>query len=212
MVTHGHPDHYFGTAVLTRRFPGTPVYATPETIAEIARTVATKVDTWTPVYGAAEIPTVAELPAIKPLPARPLSVDGQRVEVRGVFQGDVLQESNSAVWIPSTRTLVAGDLVYNQTHVWLAESNQQSRRGWLRTLRVLRGWAPAVVVAGHKNSADLPDSPGSLSYTSRYIQHFEATRASSTDADGLVATMTALYPDSGLPIILQLAAEAAYAG
>ncbi|WP_406434370.1 MBL fold metallo-hydrolase [Streptomyces sp. NBC_01589] len=31
-ATHGHGDHWFGTADLVRRFPGVTVYATPGTI------------------------------------------------------------------------------------------------------------------------------------------------------------------------------------
>src|SRR5207253_10613816 len=33
-VTHAHPDHYFGTAVLRKRFPGVPVYMTAAALKE----------------------------------------------------------------------------------------------------------------------------------------------------------------------------------
>src|SRR2546423_14539201 len=42
-VTHAHPDHYFGTAVLRRRFPGVPGYMSKAALQEVKATVDTNI-------------------------------------------------------------------------------------------------------------------------------------------------------------------------
>jgi len=207
IVTHAHPDHYFGTAVLAQRFPGVPVYISDAGLAEFNRTVASKIAQWTPVYGA-EIPPQVPTPAV--LPDSQFTVDGQVVSVVSDLQADAASPSNSYVWVPSLEAAIAGDIVYHQTHVWLAESSPQTRQGWLATLRELGARNPRVVVAGHKKRPDLPDTPDAVAFTSRYISDFVAAKVVAQNADELIATMTRQYPNLGLPIVLMFAAKAAF--
>jgi len=207
IITHAHPDHYFGTAVLAQRFPDVPIYISAAGLEEFNRTVRSKIAQWTPLYGA-EIPTQVPTPAI--LPAPTFSVDGQEVNVVSDLQGDARSPSNSYVWVPSLEAAIAGDIVYDQTHVWLAESTPQTRQGWLGTLRELDARSPRIVVAGHKRRPDLPDSPDAIAFTSRYIADFVSAKVVAHSADELVAAMTRQYPDLGLPIVLTFAAKAAF--
>ncbi|GAB98668.1 hypothetical protein GONAM_02_01910 [Gordonia namibiensis NBRC 108229] len=45
-ITHGHGDHWFGTAQLLKRFPGVQVYATPGTIALMDQQNAARPSFW----------------------------------------------------------------------------------------------------------------------------------------------------------------------
>ena len=206
-LTHAHPDHYFGTAVLRKRFPGVPVYMTRAALKEFKQTVAAKIKQWGPIYKD-EIPT--EVPAPERLPRKKLKVDGQVVQVVPDLQGDSKGPTNSYVWVPSASTEVAGDIVFQRTHVWLAESTPKTRKAWLAALRKLAARHPKTVVAGHKRTVESPDSPGAIAFTRDYIRAFEAAKASSHSAGELIAKMKQSYSDVGLDMILTFAANAAF--
>jgi len=206
-VTHAHPDHYFGTAVLRKRFPGVPVYMTAAALKEFKSTVDAKIKQWGPVYKD-EIPT--EVPAPQKLPSKKLKIDGQIVEVVRDLQGDASGARNSYVWVPSASAEVAGDIVFQRTHVWLAESNPKTRKAWFKSLRKLAARRPRSVVAGHKRSVDSPDSPGAIDFTRDYIRAFEKAKASSPGADELIAKMKHWESDLALDDILTFSAKAAF--
>jgi glyoxylase-like metal-dependent hydrolase (beta-lactamase superfamily II) len=206
-VTHAHPDHYFGTAVLRKRFPGVPVYMTKAALKEFKATVEAKIKQWGSIYKD-EIPT--EVPAPQPLPSRKLKVDGQLVQVVRDLQGDAKDRTNSYVWVPSAKAEVAGDIVFQRTHVWLAESTPKTRKAWLKSLRELDKRHPKAVVAGHKRSPDSPDSPGAIKFTGDYIRAFEKARASSHSAEELIATVKQKYADLELEPVLTFTAKAAF--
>jgi glyoxylase-like metal-dependent hydrolase (beta-lactamase superfamily II) len=206
-VTHAHPEHYFGSVVLRKRFPGVPVYMTNASLKEFKQTVDAKIKQWGAVYKD-EIP--AQVPAPQKLPSRKLRVDGQLVQVVRDLQGDSKGPTNSYVWVPSASAEVAGDIVFQRTHVWLAESTPKTRKSWLASLRKLAKRHPQVLVAGHKRSADAADSPGAVDFTRDYIRAFETARSSSHDADELIAKMRRRDPDLALDTILTFAANAAF--
>lgn len=206
-VTHAHPDHYFGTAVLRKRFPGVPVYMTKAALKEFKQTLDAKIKQWGPIYKD-EVPT--DVPSPQVLPGRKLKVDGQVVQVVRDLQGDAKGPTNSYVWVPSANAEVAGDIVFQRTHVWLAESSPKTRKAWLASLRKLAKRRPKVVVAGHKRSVDSPDSPGAIQFTADYIRSFEKAKASSHNADELIAKMKQKEADLALEQILTFSANAAF--
>jgi glyoxylase-like metal-dependent hydrolase (beta-lactamase superfamily II) len=206
-VTHAHPDHYFGTAVLRKRFPGVPVYMTKAALKEFKQTVDAKIKQWGSIYKD-EIPT--EVPPPQKLPSRKLKVDGQVVQIVTDLQGDAKGPTNSYVWVPSASAEVAGDIVFQRTHVWLAESSPKTRKAWLKSLGKLAARHPKVVVAGHKRSVDSPDSPGAINFTRDYLRAFEAEKGSSHNADELIAKMKQREPDLGLEAVLTFAANATF--
>src|SRR5882757_6157778 len=50
-ITHFHPDHYFGLAVIQQAFPKAKLVALPAAVAEIKKTWQDKVKQWGPMYG-----------------------------------------------------------------------------------------------------------------------------------------------------------------
>lgn len=51
VVTHHHPDHYFGAEEVLRLFPDARLLAAPPVVDGILRTAAAKVAQWKPVFG-----------------------------------------------------------------------------------------------------------------------------------------------------------------
>jgi len=68
--------------------------------------------------------------------------------------------------------VVAGDAAYNDVHLYLAESNAQTRREWISALDKIEALKPRAVVASHKRP-EKADSP-------RIVKRPASTFATST--------------------------------
>ena len=204
-VTHFHPDHYFGLAVIQQAFPGAKLVALPATVDEIKRTWQDKVKQWAPLYGDL-VPSQPVLPTA--LTGTTLSLEGQTLEIHGGVQGD--SEDNSYVWIPSIKTIVAGDIIYRGVHVWTRETNAAQRKAWRHSLDELAALKPTTVIAGHKDPK-LKDDAGAIDATRAYLDAFDAAVASSKTSAEVQKKIKAKFPTAQLDIILQLGADAQFA-
>ena len=205
VITHPHPDHYFGTEEILRLFPGTPVYAVPEVIRGIIDTGLAKVARWQPVFGD-DLTSSPVVPG--PLPGHRLRVDGSELDVLALGQGDC--EACSVVHVPGADTVVAGDLVYNGTHLWTAETTRAERADWSANLEILRGLGASRVVAGHRAPGQDDRAEQVIGFTADYLRAFDAHLARHPyDAAALVAAMNRTYAELTLPVLLELSAEAA---
>jgi glyoxylase-like metal-dependent hydrolase (beta-lactamase superfamily II) len=194
VITHPHDDHYIGLGTIHERFPDVPIYINAAGLEVFKRESADNLD-WLKKNIPAEAPE--SLPTPQVLSTTRFLIDGQPVEIMQ-GQGDESKASNSYVWIPSLRALVTGDMIFNQVHVWLANSTAESRATWLQTLQSLSAMHPRIVVGGHKKSADTPDSPAAITFTADYIRDFEAARVRAHNADEMVKIMKEKYSDAAL--------------
>ena len=136
-----------------------------------------------------------------------LTLEGQTLEIHGGLQGD--DANNSYVWIPSIKTVIAGDIVYRGVHPWTAETNAASRKAWEKTIDEVTALKPVRVVAGHKDPK-LDDSPAGLQQTRDYLEAFDAAVASSKTPDEVQQKIKAKYPELQLDMILQIGAGAQF--
>ncbi len=203
-VTHFHPDHYFGFPALKERFPNARLLALPQTVAEIERTWEAKVKEWQPQYkdGITSKPIIPE-----PLAATSIDLEGQKLEIVGGLQGDAAD--SSYVWIPSIRTVITGDIVFDAVFPWTAETTPDSRKTWASTLDKIAALKPDQVVPGHQKPEKKLD-PSSITFTKTYLGAFDdALKATKTPAE-LQAKMKSLYPDAALDVIVKIGSEAAF--
>ena len=189
--THGHGDHWFGTALLLKRFPDAKAYATAGTI-EVMRFHGDpkfRATTWDKGFPG-QIP---DSPVVStPAPGNVIELEGD--EIRFVEVGHSDTDKSSVIYVPSIGLVVAGDVVYNGYHQYLAESAQGGLKAWMRALDTVAGLKPAHVVAGHKNK-DLADDPKAIEETRRYLEDVERVTASSHNAREFYDAMIRLYPD-----------------
>jgi glyoxylase-like metal-dependent hydrolase (beta-lactamase superfamily II) len=198
-ISHPDEDHFFGALAIVDRFPGTPIYMTPAAIAEFGRTAEGMRVQGKQGLGA-EAPDSLFHP--QAYPAGGLEVDGVPVRLLADLQGDVLHPTNSAIWIPSLRAVLAGDIVFNGVSPYLAASTPASRIAWQVSLDSLAALHPDIVVAGHKASAELPDSPASLEFMRQYLRDFDAARAGAANVREMITTIRAKYPDLTVGMLL----------
>ena len=165
-VTHGHPDHWFGTATLLEQFgdAGTVVYATEGTIRQMREQLRGKDKGFANSF--------PQVPENTPVLAVPVPADGFRLEgrlLRAVETGHTDTDDSSVLHVPSIGLIVAGDVVYNGVHQMMLEGGNGGLQAWLDGIDRIAELDPHHVVAGHKNK-DLPDDPKILDETRRYLR------------------------------------------
>ncbi|MBP0453887.1 MBL fold metallo-hydrolase [Kitasatospora sp. RG8] len=204
VITHHHPDHYFGAEEVLRLFPDAQLLAAPPVVDGILRTAAAKVAQWKPVYGD-DIPDHPLVPA--PLLPQPLMIDRQVIPVLLLGQGDC--GGSTVVHVPGIRTVIAGDFVYNGTHVWTADTTPAERVVWGRNLGRIAELGAERVIAGHRAPGQGDDAGRVLAFTGEYLQDFDRLLAEHPDdPEELATAMNERYGELTLPAILELSAAA----
>ncbi|MFF3513137.1 MBL fold metallo-hydrolase [Streptomyces sp. NPDC002573] len=190
-VTHGHGDHWFGLGTLLERFPGARAVATPAVVEQMKKQMAPEfvASFWSTRFPG-QIPDT--LVAAEPLAGDRLRLEGHDLVVVGLGHTDT--DDTTCLHVPSIGLVVAGDAVYNDVHLYLAESPAEGRRAWLHALDTIAALDPEAVVAGHKNP-DRPDDPKTIDETRRYIHDFEAIAGRTTTTLDLYRGMLELHPD-----------------
>jgi glyoxylase-like metal-dependent hydrolase (beta-lactamase superfamily II) len=193
-LTHGHGDHVYGIGQLLAAFPGARAVATPGTLAE-ARLQAQdefRVDFWGRLFpGQIPEPVLPEL-----LEGRQLNLEGHDLQV--VETGHTDTRGTTGLWVPDIGLLVSGDAVYNNTHMYLAETTSETLAEWIATLGTLRSLQPAHVVAGHKDPAR-DDDPSNIDESIQYLTDFKDAELGTTTALELYETMLRLHPRRANP-------------
>ena len=71
-------------------------------------------------------------------------------ELVAVELGHTDTDYTTCLNVPSIGLMVAGDAAYNDVHLYLAESNPQTRQEWISALDKIESLNPRAVVATHK--------------------------------------------------------------
>jgi len=165
-ITHGHPDHWFGTASLLERFgdADSVVYATEGTIRQMRVQLEGKEEGFARSFP--DVPGNTPVLAV-PIPADGFWLDGQ--VLRAVETGHTDTDDSTALHVPSIGLVVAGDVAYNGVHQMMLEGGDGGLQAWLDGIDRIAALNPRHVVAGHKNK-DLSDDPKILDETRQYLR------------------------------------------
>ena len=200
-ISNADPDYYFGAEVLKGIFPQAQVLSTPAVREKIQAKLASKVAFWGPKMGA-NAPHQAIVP--NELQGTTLSVDGERIEVRGT-SGELAHRPY--VWIPSVKTIAGNVAITNNLHVWTADTQKFSeRKAWLAQLDEIEALKPAVVVPGHMAAGTSLDV-GTIRYTRDYLLRFDSEAAKASNGAELIEAMKKAYPQAGKLIALDIGAK-----
>jgi glyoxylase-like metal-dependent hydrolase (beta-lactamase superfamily II) len=204
-VTHGHGDHYFGLAMLLDRFPRARALAIPEVVTAMhAQLSSASIDGFWRRLFPDQIPD--RLVAAEPLGSDELNLEGHKLVV--VNTGWTDTASSTSLYVPSIGLIVAGDVVYNGVHPYLAETDTESRLEWMSALDALEALKPTAVVAGHKVPEN-DDDRGDIGRTRQYLRDFNRLDESTTTARALYDAMLRLHSDRANPGALWSGAKAA---
>lgn len=201
LITHGDPDFYFGLETIKKSYPDVPVYASEKTLEKIKASSAGKLGFWGPKLGE-NAPKSVILP--EALTGDTFSIDDQEVKVVGLNGHD---PKRTFVWIKSAKTVLASISVFENQHVWVADTQTQaSRDSWMKTLDVIEGLKPDVIVPGHYLGQSTFNME-SVTFTRQYVAAFEKAAATSKTSEELIAQMEAQYPAYANKATLDLSAK-----
>jgi len=187
-ITHGHGDHWFGAGTLLERFPDARVVATPNTISVMQQNASPQ---GRARWGAAFPGQIPEnLVIAETLESNVIDLEGRELVV--VELGHTDPDHTTCLHVPSIGLVVAVDAAYNDVHVYLAESNAQTRQEWLAALDKIESLEPRAV-ASHKRPENA-DSPAIIEETRQYIRDFDRLAAATKTAQELYEKMLQLYP------------------
>jgi len=194
-VTHGHGDHFFGLGAVLDRFPNAKAVAMPEVVKVMRQQASPESVTsfWKARYPG-QIPE--RLVIAEELHGSVIKLEGR--ELIPVALGHTDTDNTTCLHVPSADLVVAGDAAYNDVHLYLSESNVQTRREWIAALDTIEALKPRAVIAGHKK-AERDDSPRIIEETRQYIRDFERLAEATTTAWELYDKMLELYPNRANP-------------
>ena len=202
-ITHEHADHFLGLEVFNEAYPRVRVIANSAVVDRINKVYREKVEKWRKLLGSG---ATSQIVVISRFDANVVDFDGTKIEVFKHIRGDT--DENTMLWIPGQRILIAGDVVFNDMHVYTAETDSKAREKWLNSLVTIRELNPSVVIPGHSKVGALLDSSTAVDFTENYLRVFEEELRNAKDPDGLISAMRERFPSSGLLLSLERGAKA----
>ncbi|EPL9570615.1 MBL fold metallo-hydrolase [Providencia rettgeri] len=200
-ISHSDPDYYFGLETLTKAFPEAKVVATAETVQAINATKDGKLAYW-----GGELKNEAPSHVIVPevIKGNSFTVDGEKLEIKGL---DGASPDRTYLWVPSLKAVVGGVLVYDNLHVWVADTQTEvSRQNWQQALESIKALQPETVVPGHFTGNSKFDI-GTVTFTQQYLSDFETATKASKNADELIKKVEIQYPNLDEKSSLDLSAK-----
>jgi glyoxylase-like metal-dependent hydrolase (beta-lactamase superfamily II) len=194
-VTHPHPDHLFGLAVLKQAFPSARIVALPATVNAAKNAWPARQKFWVSTYG-------NNIPGPEPVLPEELSdpvltLEGEQFPITGGVQGD--GPGNSFVYIPSLKAVVAGDTVFDR--VYFGVPKDKAREDWMKTLDQISALKPAILIPGHEGPGAKHDL-SAIAFMKRYIADWDANVAVSKSAAEMRAKVVQQYPGLGMEFTL----------
>ncbi len=202
-VTHEHADHFLGLEVFKEAYPGVRIIANSAVVDRINKVYQEKLDKWQKILGSGATSRVV---AISKFDANFIEFEGSKIEVLKNIRGDT--DENTMLWIPGQRILIAGDVLFNNMHVYTAETDSKARGKWLKSLNKIRELKPSVVIPGHSKVGAPLDAGTAVDFTENYLLVFEEELKKAKDPDSFINTMKERFPSSDLLLALERGAKA----
>jgi len=202
-ITHEHADHFLGLEVFRGAYPRARIIATSAVGARIHKVYQEKIEKWKQLLGSG---ATTQVVPIEPFDGDTIPFESSHIELLKHIQGDT--DENTMLWIPGPRILLGGDVVFNDMHVYTAETDSQARGKWLNSLKAIRSLQPSVVVPGHSKAGAPLDASTAVAFTEAYLLAFEEELRKTNDPDSLIRAMKERFPSADLLLAIERGAKA----
>jgi glyoxylase-like metal-dependent hydrolase (beta-lactamase superfamily II) len=202
-ITHEHADHFLGLEVFKEAYPKVRIIANSAVVDRINDVYQGKIDKWKTILGSG---ATSQVVAIEKFDGNFIKFEGSKIEVLKNIQGDT--DENTMLWIPEQRILITGDVLFNNMHVYTAETDSKARGKWLNSLQRIRELKPSVVVPGHSKVGAPLDASTAVDFTENYLLVFEEELKKAKDPDSFINTMKEKFPSSDLLLAIERGAQA----
>ncbi len=202
-ITHEHADHFLGLEVFQEAYPGARIFANSDVVDRINKVYQEKIVKWKGILGSDASSRVV---AISKYDADFIDFEDSKIEILKKVQGDT--DENTMLWLPGQKTLIAGDVVFNDLHVYTAETDMAARQRWLDSLKRIRELKPAAVIPGHSKVGARIDATSAVDFTEKYLLIFEEELKQAKTPDDLVEAMKERFPSAELLLAIERGAKA----
>ena len=202
-ITHEHADHFLGLEVFREAYPRVRIIANSEVVDRINKVYQEKIDKWKKILGSG---ATSHVVAIENFDGKFIKFESAKIEVLKNIQGDT--DENTMLWIPGQRILIAGDVLFNDMHVYTAETDSKARGKWLNSLQKIRELKPSVVIPGHSKVGASLDASTAVDFTENYLLAFEEELRKAKDPDSLINAMKGRFPSADFTLALERGAKA----
>jgi glyoxylase-like metal-dependent hydrolase (beta-lactamase superfamily II) len=202
-ITHEHADHFLGLEVFREAYPRVRIIATSAVVDRINRVYQEKIDKWKKILGSG---ATSHVVAIDKFDGNFIKFESSKIEVLKNIQGDT--DENTMLWIPGQRILIAGDVLFNDMHLYTAETDSKAREKWLNSLNRIRELKASVVIPGHSKVGAPLDAHTAIDFTENYLSVLEEELKKAKDPDSLVNAMKERFPSADFLLALERGAKA----
>jgi glyoxylase-like metal-dependent hydrolase (beta-lactamase superfamily II) len=202
-ITHEHADHFLGLEVFKEAYPRVRIIANSSVVDRINKVYQQKIDKWKTILGSGASSHVVP---IDKFDGNFIEFEGSQIEVPKNIQGDT--DENTMLWIPGPRILIAGDVLFNDMHVYTAETDSKARGKWLNSLQKIRELKPSVVIPGHSKVGAALDASTAVDFTENYLLAFEEELKKAKDPDSFINAMKERFPSADLLLAIERGAKA----
>ncbi|HWY09465.1 MAG TPA: MBL fold metallo-hydrolase [Candidatus Acidoferrales bacterium] len=202
-ITHEHADHFLGLEVFKEAYPGVRIIANSAVVDRINKVYQEKIDKWKKILGSGATSRVV---TISKFDANSIEFEGSKIEVLKNIQGDT--DENTMLWIPGQRILISGDVLFNDMHIYTAETDSKARGEWLNSINKIRELKPSVVIPGHSKVGAPLDASTAVDFTENYLLVFEEELKKAKDPDSLINAMKGKFPSADLLLAIERGAKA----
>jgi glyoxylase-like metal-dependent hydrolase (beta-lactamase superfamily II) len=202
-ITHEHADHFLGLEVFKEAYPRARIIANSAVVNRINKVYQEKIDKWKTTLGSG---ATSQVVAIEKFDGDFIKFESSKIEVLKNIQGDT--DENTMLWIPGQRILITGDVLFNNMHVYTAETDSKAREKWLNSLEKIRELKPSVVIPGHSKVGALLDATTAVGFTENYLLVFEEELKKAKDPDSFINTMKQRFPSADLLLAIERGAKA----
>ena len=179
------------------------IIANSAVVDRINKVYEDKIDKWKQLLGAAATSRVI---AIEQFDGTFITFGSSQIEILKDIQGDT--DENTMLWIPGQGILIAGDVLFNDMHVYTAETDTDARGKWLNSLNKIRELKPSVVIPGHSKVGAPLDASTAVDFTENYLLAFDQELKKAKDPEGLINTMRERFPSADLLLAIERGAKA----
>jgi glyoxylase-like metal-dependent hydrolase (beta-lactamase superfamily II) len=202
-ITHEHADHFLGLEVFKEAYPTARVLANSNVVDRINKVYQEKIDKWKGLLGS---DAASHVVVISKYDDNFIRFDDSKIEILKNVQGDT--DANTMLWLPGQKALIAGDVLFDDMHVYTAETDVAARKRWLDSLQKIRELEPAVVIPGHSKVGAPIDATTAVAFTEKYLLIFEQELKKAKEPDDLIKAMKENFPSADLSLAIERGAKA----
>jgi len=195
-ATHAHPDHYWGMGEIAEVFPNAKCYA-PEPVCTLySHQYQPKLDEWTEIIGEQNL-CRKQCDRLEPLQDTFIELEGEKLEIIRCM-GDLMW--NTIVWIPSIKTVIGSDVIFNDAHPFTCEVDAEQRKLWMKDIEGIGALGAEVVIPGHMREG-MPLDYSCLDFMRAYLTATEEEIANTSTAGEFYYHMAKRFPTASLNML-----------